>query len=185
MKGHATDEMVRSGKVQKRDQVHNDSSDINATKGIEDHGEGVAALAKELAAKHRGYCKFMARIHCVMVAAHKAAAQSRKVHEMTDGKVERKRVLVPRKLSQAQGNGGEYLRVQRIPECFIPQQEKLNVYNVTKFLEAYKMQQAPEDHPGYSWLELLICFELHGMRLEFPDVEEECFARTGNAGPHQ
>ena len=62
MKGHATDEMVRSGEVQKRDQVHNDISDINATKGVEDHGEGVAALAKELAAKHKDYCSFMARI---------------------------------------------------------------------------------------------------------------------------
>ena len=63
VKGHATDEMVRSGKVQKRDQVHNDTSDINATKGIEDHGEGVAALAKELAAKRRDYKNFIARLH--------------------------------------------------------------------------------------------------------------------------
>jgi len=114
-----------------------------------------------------------------MVAAHKAAAQSRKVHEMTDGKVERKRVLVPKKLSQAQGNGGEYLRVQRIPECFIPPQEKMNVHNVIKFLKAYKIQQAPADHPGYSWLELLICFELHGMKLEMEEAQEECHAKPG------
>ena len=179
MKGHATDEMVRSGKVKRRDQVHNDMSDIDATKGTEDHGEGVAALAKELAAKHKDYCRFMARIHCVIVAAHKAAAQSRKVHEIAQGKVERKSVLVPKKLSQAQGNMGEYLRVQRIPECFIPPQDRTNVANVTKFLKAYKLQQAPADYPGYSWLELLICFELHGMKIAFAETEEECFVRVG------
>ena len=50
-----------------------------------------------------------------MIAAHRAAAQSRKAHETVDGKVERKRILVPRKLGQAQGNESEYLRVQRIP----------------------------------------------------------------------
>ena len=53
---------------------------------------------------------------------------------------------------------------------------------VTKFLRAYKVEKAPPDHPGYSWLELLIGFELHGFGDEIADresIEEECVESTG------
>ena len=156
MKGHATDEIAKSGRVQKRGQIHNDISDQDATKGIEDHGDGVVALAEALANKQKAYTCFMARIHCVMIAAHRAATQSRKAHETPHGKMEKKRILVPRKLGQAQGHQGEYLRVQRIPDCFIPPKDNTDVANVTKFMKAYRVQQAPPLHPGISWLELLI-----------------------------
>ena len=124
VKGHATDEMVKSGRVQKRDQIHNGISDQDATKGIEEHGEGIVALAKALANKHKAYTSFMARIHCVMIAAHRAAAQSRKAFEIADGKVERTMILVPKSLPQSLESGSTYLSVRPIPECFILTKEK-------------------------------------------------------------
>ena len=58
----------------------------NATRGIEEDGEGVAELAKDLAGNHKEYTKFMGRLHSVMIAAHRATAQIRKANEFADGK---------------------------------------------------------------------------------------------------
>ena len=47
---------------------------------------------------------------------------------------------------------------------------------------AYKIQKAPPEHPGYSWIEPLIAFELHGWVLECDAGEsrqEDCLLRAG------
>ena len=57
-----------------------------------------------------------------------------------------------------------------------------NLANASRFLKAYQIQHAPPDWPGHSWLELLICFEIHGQRIEMDEGYEHyeaCHARAG------
>ena len=107
----------------------------------------------------------MARFHRAMVAAHRAAAAARRVINIADGTEGRQKVRPQRMLPQANGPETIYLKIPTFQQTIIPHREAQKVTVVTDFLRAYSAQAVPPDHPGYSWIALLMCIELHGLRI--------------------
>ena len=72
VKGHATEEVVASGKVTREDKEGNDEADSAADRGSNNEQSSLYTLTKMLAARHEEYKLFMARVQKFLVATKKA-----------------------------------------------------------------------------------------------------------------
>jgi hypothetical protein len=72
VKGHSTDKDISEGKTTEHDRKGNDEADKAATSGTEAVMDGLVALAMWVQDRHASYCKFMHRVHTVIIAVHKA-----------------------------------------------------------------------------------------------------------------
>jgi hypothetical protein len=76
VKGHATDQDIKDGKSNEVDRKGNDEADKAATAGTGAVMDGLAALASWIHDRHVCYCKFMHRVHTVIIAVQKAENKS-------------------------------------------------------------------------------------------------------------
>ena len=70
-KGHATEEMVREGKVREEDREGNRQSDRAADRGVTEEQEEVEFLGWKYAARQNAYVRLMARIHEFIIKVRK------------------------------------------------------------------------------------------------------------------
>jgi len=74
VKGHATEEMVKQGKVKEEHKVGNDFSDEAADIGVEQHGNEFLEASTFFAAKQHEYSVFVKDMHKLILAITKEAA---------------------------------------------------------------------------------------------------------------
>ena len=78
-KGHATEEMVREGKVREEDRDGNHQSDRAADRGVTEEQEEVEYLDWKYAARQKAYIRLMAKIHEFIINVRKG--QNKKKEE--------------------------------------------------------------------------------------------------------
>jgi hypothetical protein len=81
VKGHSTDKDISEGKTTEADRRGNDEADKAATAGTEAVMDGLVALASSIQDRHSCYCKFMHKVHKVIIAVHKAEKVERQAKE--------------------------------------------------------------------------------------------------------
>ena len=78
VKGHATHADVQAGRATADQTIGNNHADIGATNGTDQHLPGLLPFAKWLKDRHNDYCKFMGKIHQIIIAVLKEEKKLRK-----------------------------------------------------------------------------------------------------------
>ena len=159
VKGHATNKMVEEGIVRRYDQVHNSIVDGDATRGIEAHGQGVKDMARWFADRHRKYAMFMHQIRMMMIACHRADKNARDQLKKDSDIKGPCLVKIPRRLEYYPGDDGQHIVFKMNPELGLNVEHPGSLDNIRDFFRRYKFGPAPQNHPGISWIELLILYD--------------------------
>ena len=72
VKGHATEEMVRSGKVREEDKEGNDKADRAADLGVKLHREGAIEFSHWLSSRRKKYKRLMTEVYKVIAEVMEA-----------------------------------------------------------------------------------------------------------------
>ena len=164
VKGHATDEHVRDGRVSARDQAGNHLADQAADDGVRAHGEGVLALAQWLAKRHECYALLVARIHKFILAILAADKELRE-HNPLRRPVPRPStppVVPPTALHYAEPAEARRLQLSPLPPGpHVLEEHAHALQQVHAFLArtSFATPSNTNEVPGSTWLELLIAFE--------------------------
>ena len=182
VKGHATDEMVASGKTREEDKRGNDHGDAAAGEGVKCIGGATKHIAFFYKHRQKQYTELATKIMQSIVAVGKAAQKERKekddweaaqkqISGKKDNKVEVKRLKYgiedkARNLMWTPFN----CRLNETGEC---KEELKRIYRfLTKLkwqgvearedVESKRRHMQHEEQPGSSWIEMMVLYEMHG-----------------------
>ena len=102
VKGHATDDMVKAGKVQEHEKLGNDKADVNADKGAIEDDKRLHDLADHYSHRQRYYGYFMQRVKKYIIGMRKAEKELRGKIKLRENPLEDPTInkkLIPQRLN--------------------------------------------------------------------------------------
>ena len=168
VKGHATAIDIAAGRATTELAAGNNHADTGATRGTDQHLPGLLSLAEWLSLRHKDYCKFMVRIHKVIVAVLQKEkhirAEKAAVVNLTRGKHTRPTVSVVPCLMHSVSECATlsaFLPAPAGQHRFRAQQNFVN--QVHRFLSDVTIDASPSpEAANTSWVELFLAFQILG-----------------------
>jgi hypothetical protein len=172
VKGHSTDKDISEGKTTEHDRKGNDEADKAATSGTEAVMDGLVALAMWVQDRHASYCKFMHRVHTVIIAVHKAEKTERqerdKQHRILNGLPKHPTRLISQGLDSTPPALGRAIAMAPLPHgshrfaSFQTLLEQVHAY----MSQLLFVQRGEGDTNGTTWIEIFADFEHSGYKQE-------------------
>ena len=164
-KGHAKQEHIDKGLSSPLLKLGNDMADVNATKGVEQHVEGLLQLACFYASKQGHYIKFVSRIHNMFMRVlhaeqtilEAADAHAKAIGKCTQGS-ERELVSVPASFSCPAMGQGSRMQLDKIKVGTLNGTMAQSYAAVWHFLALSLWKPTTEGRNGSSWMELFARF---------------------------
>ena len=184
-KGHATDGMVMTGQVARKDKIGNDHADRIAEEGVKLHGNEAVETGAILTRRHEQYVKLIKNIHSHILAAFEKKKQLDKEKEEehetqnkpapmqkdTKKNIEYTDVVIPE-----YGNGAAKNKIGEMEglEKYVGIVEKYpQAFQVQEFFERCCFEPVEEEGEGTSWVDFYTLYRMcRG---------EDGFSNTNNA----
>ena len=182
VKGHATQEMIDEGKVQKEDNKGNGQADIGVDRGAVTMQKVTQKLADLYSWRHGGYRNLMIRIQKYIVGLKNHDRKLRGEEKRQDdpfGKEEKGKVCIPKRLGYADPvEETKYLSTTALHQMWFETKAKhIADTKIHSFLANIKWRaEEGEEIGGTTWLGLYLLYARHGGNEE--EETEGSFADT-------
>ena len=186
VKGHTTIKDVEEGTITHELRKGNDFSDTAADNGAHQAMPGLLHLTKWMAARHKGYCNFMTRVHKFLIANSKMEKQIREENKKHDiakkpkGKPTSRIMDRVHSCQRSHAKPLELLPPPRGKHRYSAHQahvEDIHIFLSTLPIDLKSEddnQDQNEDGEGTTWMELFCTFDLMGFN--GPQTEEQALA---------
>ena len=188
VKGHASDDHVRSGQVAPADKFGNDAADEAADEGAAVHGEDLLKIARIYSERHKQYAELAHAIHVHIIEAHlirsalvERAAARNATRRAAEAKVKRYHyepttttvaysTALPSAHFDLVGHISDYPKL-----CA----KVVAAHDYQRFMERLTVLPIEERGVGTTWLELYVLYRMTGGQRPIP--APECKAKTGGS----
>jgi len=164
-KGHANQEHIDKGVSTPLLKIGNDKADENATKGVEEHVEGLLQLACFYATKQGQYIKFVQRIHAMFLRVLHAEQElldaeekAHKAMETTQEGAGKDKVCIPAVQSCPGLKEGHMICMNKIDASSLKGSMAKSYKAVWHFLALTQWKPTTEGRNGSSWVEMFARF---------------------------